>query len=262
MKILSKIIEEKKLILDRKKKQIPLRKLINEVSSRKGRSIFEKLKEDFGIIAELKRASPSAGIINKKLDLKKIAKIYEKNGISGISVLTCEPYFYGSIEDLKKVREVVQIPILMKDFVIDEYQIYEGKYYGADFIILIVRILENDKLKNFLNICENLNLEILIEVFDETDLRRVFDVVENWENKILGINNRDLQTLKIDINNTLNLIKFIPIDKIIAISESGIREKEEILMLKKLGIRGVLIGESILKSRNIEEKIKELIDIK
>ncbi|MGB9677353.1 MAG: indole-3-glycerol-phosphate synthase, partial [Candidatus Ratteibacteria bacterium] len=168
--------------------------------------------------------------------------------------------FYGSLNDLKVVRENVRIPILMKDFIIDEYQIYEGNLYGADFILLIVRILKDEKLKKFIKICEELNLEILIEVFDKNDLKRVLKIVENWERKLLGINNRDLETMKTDINNTLNLIKFIPTDKIIAISESGIKNKKDIEILKNEGIKGVLVGEAILKSDNIEEKLKELIN--
>ncbi|MCM8802989.1 MAG: indole-3-glycerol phosphate synthase TrpC [Candidatus Omnitrophica bacterium] len=258
MNILSEIIEVKKNIVEEKKKKFPLEKISEKVEKIKNLSIYKSLKNKFGIIAELKRCSPSAGLINFNLDFKTTSLIYQKSGISGISVLTCEPYFSGSIEDLKTVREAVTLPILMKDFIIDEYQIYEGKYYGADFILLIVRILENQEIKKFIKICEKISIEVLIEIFNIEDLKRTFRLVDNWENKILGINNRDLETLKTDINNTLNLIKHIPVDKIIVISESGIKRKEEILLLKNLGVKGVLIGESILKSKNIEEKIKEL----
>jgi len=259
MNILERIVDEKKKILKEKKKRMPIVKLLEEISDEKKYSIYEKLKNSFGIIAEIKRASPSAGIINKDTDLKKIARIYEKSGVSGISVLTCEPYFYGSLKDLKIVRENVEIPVLMKDFIIDEYLIYEGKFYGADFILLIVRILDDRKIKKFLKICDDLNLEVLVEVFNKDDLNRCFDLISEWENKILGINNRDLETLKVNIKNTFDLIKFIPVDKIIVISESGIKEKEEIVELKKAGVKGVLIGESILKSEDIEEKIKEFL---
>ncbi|MCM8767962.1 MAG: indole-3-glycerol phosphate synthase TrpC [Candidatus Omnitrophica bacterium] len=258
MNILSEIIKIKKNIVEEKKKKLPLKKILESIEKTKNLSIYESLKNHFGLIAELKRGSPSLGLINNNLDFKKISIIYQKCGVSGISVLTCEPYFLGSIEDLKTVKEVVTLPILMKDFIIDEYQIYEGKYYGADFVLLIVRILEDQKIKKFIKICEKISIEVLIEIFNIEDLKRIFKIVENWENKILGINNRDLKTLKTDINNTLNLIKHIPIDKIIVISESGIKEKEEILLLKNLGVKGVLVGESILKSKNIEQKIKEL----
>ncbi|MCM8832625.1 MAG: indole-3-glycerol phosphate synthase TrpC [Candidatus Omnitrophica bacterium] len=258
MNILSEIIKIKKNIVEEKKKKLPLKKILESIEKTKNLSIYESLKNHFGLIAELKRGSPSLGLINNNLDFKKISIIYQKCGVSGISILTCEPYFFGSIEDLKTVKEVVTLPILMKDFIIDEYQIYEGKYYGADFVLLIVRILEDQKIKKFIKICEKISIEVLIEIFNIEDLKRIFKIVENWENKILGINNRDLKTLKTDINNTLNLIKHIPIDKIIVISESGIKEKEEILLLKNLGVKGVLVGESILKSKNIEQKIKEL----
>jgi indole-3-glycerol phosphate synthase len=259
MNILGSIVEEKKKILEERKKVLPIDKLLKEISDKKKYSICEKLKNNFGIIAEIKRASPSAGIIDRDIDLKKIARVYEKSGVGGISVLTCEPYFYGSLNDLKIVRENVEIPVLMKDFLIDEYQIYEGKFYGADFILLIVRILDDRKIKKFLKICDNLNFEVLVEVFNKDDLNRCFDLISEWENKILGINNRDLETLNVNIKNTFDLIKFIPVDKIIVISESGIKEKEEIIELKKAGVKGVLIGESILKSENIEKKIKEFL---
>jgi len=260
MNTIEKIFEEKKQIIEERKKTLPLEKLSEEISNKKRYSIYEKLKNNFGIIAEIKRASPSAGIIDRDIDLKKIAKVYEKCGVSGISVLTCEPYFWGSINDLKTVRETVKIPILMKDFIVDEYQIYEGKYYGADFILLIVRFLEDKNLKKFIKICEKINMEILIEIFDIYDLKKVFKLVNDWENKILGINNRDLKNLKVNLNNTLNLIKHIPVDKIIVISESGIKEKKEILLLRDYGVKGALIGESILKSENMEEKIREFLN--
>ncbi|HOK55827.1 MAG TPA: indole-3-glycerol phosphate synthase TrpC [bacterium] len=256
--LISEIIEKKSIIIEEKKKILPTEKLIGMISLKKKYSIYQSLKNEFGIIAELKRASPSAGTINNNLDFKSTAIKYQKSGVSGISVLTCEPYFLGSIDDLKTVKESVEIPVLMKDFIVDEYQIYEGKYYGADFILLIVRILEDRKLEKFIKICEETNIEILIEIFDINDWKRVSNLIKRWKDKILGINNRDLKTLKVDINNTLNLIKHIPVDKIIVISESGIKEKEEVLLLKNLGLKGVLIGESILKSKNVEEKIKEL----
>lgn len=258
MNILYEIIEKKKGIIEKKKEKFPFDEIKRGIISGKKYSIYERLKKGFGIIGEIKRASPSAGIIDKNIDFVKVAKIYERCGLSGISVLTCEPYFYGSIDDLKIVRENVNIPLLMKDFIIDEYQIYEGKFYGADFVILIARILDDEKIKKFIKICEEIGLEVLIEIFNSDDLKRVFKIVKNWENKILGINNRDLNTLNLSIENTLDLIKFIEIDKIIVISESGIKKREDVEILKNSGVRGVLVGESILKSENIEEKIKEL----
>lgn len=259
MKILEKIIEVKKEILNEKKRKLPIEEIKRQilVYNKKHYSICKKLKNSFGIIGEIKRGSPSAGIIDKNIDLKKMAKIYEKSGINGISVLTCEPYFYGSIEDLKIVKSNVNLPVLMKDFVIDEYQIYEGKFYGADFILLIVRILNNEKLKQFIDVAEKLDLEILLEVHDYSDLERSLKIMEGWKNKILGINNRDLETLEVNIKNTINLIKLIDTDKIIVISESGIKKREEVEILKNLGVKGILVGESFLKSKNLKEKINE-----
>lgn len=257
--VLSEILRIKKKIIEEKKKILPVKKIQEKINFDKGKSIYESLKKNFGIIAELKRSSPSAGPINPDLDFVNTALLFEKCGVSGLSVLTCEPYFNGSIDDLRKVKNCVNIPVLMKDFIIDEYQLYEGKLVGADFIILIVRILSNNELKRLLKVSEELNFEILIEIHNQYDLKRVFKIVNEWENKILGINNRDLKTLKTDISNTINLIKFIPLDKIVVISESGIKEKSEIDILRESGIRGVLIGESILRSENLEEKLKTLM---
>lgn len=260
MSVLKEIIEFKKEAVKKKKEFFPVRRIEEQIKKEKKYSIWEKLKNELGVIGEIKRSSPSAGTILKDPDYGKIAKIYEKAGVSGISVLTCELYFNGSIEDLKTVRENVNIPVLMKDFIIDEYQIYEGKFYGADFVLLITRILDDKKFKDFVEICDDLKLEILIEVHSEREIERVFNNVKSWEGKILGINNRDIDTLKVNINNTINLIKYIPVDKIITISESGIKGKNEVEILKKYGIRGILVGESILKSGDIEKKIKEFLN--
>ncbi|MCX8082632.1 MAG: indole-3-glycerol phosphate synthase TrpC [bacterium] len=253
--ILKKIIEEKKRIIERQKE---------EGLEKKGRiretiSLKKRLQDGFGVIAEIKRASPSAGIIKEDIDVKEISLFYSRYGASGISVLTCEPFFKGKIEDIKKVREVVDIPILMKDFIIDPYQVYLGRMYGADVFLLILRILSDEIFLNLLKIGEDMKMEVLIEVHNEDEVKRALNLVQNWENKILGINNRDLDTLKTDISVTFNLIKLIPKDKIVAISESGIKSKEDVERLKDAGVKGILVGESLLKSIDIKEKLKEFL---
>ena len=257
--IIEKIIEEQKKILDIKKREKPIDEL--KYFKRKKIGLIKNLKDKgIGIIGEIKKSSPSAGIINNNIDICEISKKYEKSGVIGISVLTCYPYFLGCIDDLMKIREVVSLPILMKDFVFDEYQIYEGNFYGADVVLLILRVIDDKNFKNLLKISEDLGFEIIIEVHNENELKRVFSLINNWENKIIGINNRDLDTLQVDLNTTLNLIKFIDKDKIPVISESGIKENKDILKLKEIGVNNFLIGESILKSDKIERKLKELME--
>ncbi len=257
--ILKKILKEKRQIVSDKKKTVPFEELTGRVN-RKPLSLKKNLERNrFGIVAEIKRASPSAGIIDKQLDVKSTALTYLEMGVSGISVLTCEPFFYGSVDDIKSVRETVDLPLLMKDFIFDPYQIYLGKAYGADAVLLIIKILSDRDFLELLNTADRLMMDTLIEVHTEEEAGRVLDLVKNWENKILGINNRNLETLKTDIDVTLSLIKFLLRYKITTISESGIRCREDVERLKNAGLNGVLIGESILKSRNIAKKIKELM---
>jgi len=255
--LLEKIIEEKKRVVEKQKAEGRKPCKIDEL--RKPLSLREQLQKKFGLIAEIKRASPSAGVIKEDIDVKEIASIYNTSGVAGISVLTCEPFFKGDIEDIKKVRAVVDIPVLMKDFIIDPYQIYLGRIYGADVFLLILRILSDDEFLQLLDAGESSGMEILIEVHSGEEIKRAMRLVKNWEDKILGINNRDLDTLKTDISVTLNLIKLIPEDKIVVISESGIKGKDDVERLKEAGVNGILVGESLLKSSDIKKKIEELL---
>ena len=255
--MLEKIIEEKKRFIEKQKKECVDKRYKSIL--RKPLSLRENLKKGFGIIAEIKRASPSAGIIKKDLDVREIAHIYESCGVAGISILTCEPFFMGSMEDIKRVREVVDIPVLMKDFIIDEYQIYLGRIYGADAFLLILKILADEEFLKLLDAGESLGMESLIEIHSKDELERALHLVKNWENSVLGINNRDLDTLKTDISVTLNLIKYLPKDKIVVISESGIKSRKDVERLKEAGVNGLLIGESLLKSDDIKKKLQELL---
>ncbi|MCM8829413.1 MAG: indole-3-glycerol phosphate synthase TrpC [Candidatus Omnitrophica bacterium] len=255
--ILEKIIEEKKRIVEKQK--VEGEKEWENEGLKKPLSLKELLKKNFGLIAEIKRASPSAGVIKEDIDVRKIALIYNSAGALGISVLTCEPFFMGRMEDIKAVREVVDIPVLMKDFIIDPYQIYLGRRYGADVVLLILRVLSDQDFLKLLDTSEKLEMEALIEVHSENELERAIRLVKNWDNRILGINNRDLDTLKTNISTTLNLIKLIPKDKIVVISESGIKEKEDVRILREAGVQGILVGECLLKSSDIKKKIQELL---
>lgn len=193
-----------------------------------------------GIIAEFKRRSPSKGIINDKISVEKVAEAYTTHGASGLSVLTDRAFFGGSADDLKAARNN-DIPILRKDFIIDEYQVVQAKAIGADVILLIAACLSPARVKRYAAFAKKLGLEVLLEIHNETELEHICD-----ETDIVGVNNRDLKTFKVDINTSLLLINKIPANKI-AITESGISDVETIVTLKQAGFKGFLIGETFMK---------------
>ncbi len=205
------------------------------------------------LIAEIKKASPSRGIIVEDFDPVKIAKIYQNAGAGALSVLTEESYFAGNLSFIKDIRQNVNLPILRKDFIIDEYQIYESYIAGADGILLIYSILSREKIIQFLNLAKNLKLDCLVEVHYEDELRKALDTPA----EIIGVNNRNLRDFSVDLNVAKKLIPLIPKDKI-SVVESGIKTKNDILMLKDLGVNAVLIGEALLESFDISSKVKEL----
>lgn len=209
------------------------------------------------LIAEVKFASPSKGLIYKGKvnadEAAKIAKIYERNGAGAISVLTDEKYFKGSFEYLKKVKEVTKsIPILCKDFIVTEYQIFKAREYGADAILLIAKLLSAAQMQQFLNVARSLGMECLVEVHDEEELEKVLQT----DAKIIGVNNRNLSNFTIDLETTNRLIKKIPRDKVV-VSESGISSRADLKKLDKR-VRAILVGSAIMGSKNIIKKIHEL----
>lgn len=213
-------------------------------------------KGKLSLIAEIKKASPSAGVILEKFEPVYLAKTFEECGASAISVLTDTKYFQGKIEDLKAAKDSTTIPILRKDFIIDESQIYESRINGADAILLIVKILSDDQLQEFLDLALDLKMKCLVEVHEEAELERALKV----DAEIIGINNRDLDTMTVDFNTTLRLIdKYPELKEKILISESGINSAEQVKQLREKGVSGVLVGESLLRSGNIPAKIKELM---
>lgn len=226
------------------------------------RSFFEALDKGGkngarALIAEVKFASPSKGLIYKgKVGAEtagKIAQIYEKNGASAISVLTDEKYFRGSFEYLKRVKEVTKnVPILCKDFIVTEYQIFKAREYGADAILLIAKLLSEDKIRHFLKTARSLGMECLVEVHDEEELEKVLKT----DAKIIGVNNRNLSNFTIDLDTTNRLANKIPDDKII-VAESGISSREDLKKLNKR-VRAILVGSALMSSKNITKKIHEL----
>ncbi len=211
-------------------------------------------KNRINIIAEIKRASPSKGMINDKIDVAEVAQKYERGGACAISVLTEEDRFSGSLEDLQSARNAVKLPVLRKDFIFDEFQIYEAADSGADVVLLIAAMLDDAQLMQLHNLAENiLGLDALVEVHTLQELERV----KKTNAKIIGVNNRDLHTFKVSLDVSRELIKHAPKDALI-ITESGISTKEEIFELRNLGFSGFLIGETLMRSGNVEKELKKL----
>lgn len=206
------------------------------------------------LIAEIKKASPSRGLIREEFDLLAIADIYSRNDVAAISVLTEDKYFLGSPVFVKKVTDRYQVPVLAKDFFLHEGQIYEASLNGASAILLIVAILDDKTLRSLMQVAHSLDLDCLVEVHDEKELKRAVDCGAD----IIGINNRNLKTFEVDIKNCERLVPHIPPDKII-VAESGIRSRQEIQFLKDLGVNAVLIGEAFMKEEDIDQKVKDMM---
>ena len=246
MNILKKIVENKENTLSQRKVDRPLETLIREnAKSLDSPPIFKKslIRQESGIIAEIKKASPSAGLIAEAFDPIKKAKEYEEIGAIALSVLTEEDFFMGCDQDLIDVRLNSALPILRKDFIIDEYQIYESKIIGADCILLIASILNDAQLNEFTKLADTLNLDYLIEVHDADELKRI----ENFDDAIVGINNRNLKTFEVNLENSITLRKRFNKDNIF-ISESGIQSKADIEYLQRNKISYYLIGESLMRN--------------
>ena len=255
--ILSRIIEDKRRVVEDAKKCLPQEELIKQAKSKYVKSAFRRnisRPHHINLIAELKKASPSKGIIRGDYNPAKIAATYEANGASALSVLTDERFFEGKLEHIRKVKECVSIPILRKDFIIDEYQIYETVAAGADAVLLISEILSRDELVRFYDISKALGLDVLVEVHNEENVEKA--IAANAD--IIGINNRDLHNFKVDLNTTQRLSRLIPKDKVM-VSESGIKTYEDVMFLKSLGVNAVLIGEAFMESDDIAAKIRQVM---
>ncbi len=255
--ILDDIIAKQKTRIENEKKERNIETLKQEVLSLPSSKNFffeNSLKnKDFAFICEIKKASPSKGVIVEDFPYMDIAQEYEKAGASAISVLTEPHFFKGNDKYLKDVADIVNIPVLRKDFIIDEYQIYQAKLIGADAVLLICAVLDESTLKIFINIATSLKLSCLVETHNEEEIKKAL----SCNAKIIGINNRDLKTFTVDINTSLKLRKFIPENKIL-ISESGIKTAQDIKMLKDAGFNGALIGESMMLSKNKQQFLLNL----
>ena len=254
--ILDRILVTKKREVRRNKQAVKLSYLQECISRRKAPLAFAPaLKGDnVRLIAEVKKASPSRGLMSPYFDPIALARTYSENGAAAISVLTDAEYFQGSPEHLTAIRQTVALPLLRKDFIYDEYQVYESAAYSADALLLIAAILEPKQLKKLLSLSTNLGLGCLVEVHNETELNVALDSGA----EIIGINNRDLKTFKVDLSTTQRILPFIPEDKIV-VSESGINNRADIQRLRDWGIDAVLIGEALVTAKDIPAKIKELM---
>ena len=245
MNVLDEIVLNTKSKLEAMKSKTSLKELISQVNKIKiEKSGFKEnlSANDQAIIAEIKKASPSAGIISEDFDPVSKAKEYELLGASALSILTEEDYFLGSIQYLKDVKAISNLPILRKDFIVDEYQIYESKLIGADCILLIVSILSDSELQRFTSLADTLGLDYIIEVHDEAELKRV----EDFSDAIIGVNNRDLKTFEVNIENSIRLRNFFKKENIF-VAESGIKNQKDIDELSKHNINVFLIGESLMR---------------
>ena len=254
--VISEIIENKRKEVDARRVEIPLGSFVGGIKKGDGR-FRQAVIRDGGLfpklIAELKFASPSSGRIRDAGDdeVLRILGLYDKYA-SAVSVLTDEKYFGGSFRYLSSAKENTGLPVLRKDFIIDEYQIYESRYYGADAVLLIVSVLDESMLKSFIKIAKGLGMDCLVEVHDKDDL----DVAIRSGADIIGINNRDLKTMTTDLNTTIELSEHVP-SGVVVVSESGVKTKEDVVFLQKANIDAVLVGTAIMGG-DIEEKLKEL----
>lgn len=255
---LDKILSTKVLEVDQQKSLLNLDDIklrIDDASPGKGfiNAIQERNKKGLvSVIAEIKKASPSKGIIREDFSPTEIAKQYETNGATCLSILTDEKYFQGSLDYLKQVRTQVEIPLLRKDFIIDEYQIYQSKLYGADCILLIVSALTDNQLIEYKSIAEELSLDVLVEVHNQKELERILTM--NFS--LIGINNRNLSTFEVSLETTRDLSSLS--GEATLVSESGIRNKKDIEEILSYGVLNFLVGESFMRAEDPGNELKKL----
>tara|TARA_Y100000590_G_scaffold458932_1_gene614728 strand:+ start:737 stop:1534 length:798 start_codon:yes stop_codon:yes gene_type:complete len=258
--ILEKIVSEKIENIQNYKKKFSIKSLEDIISSYKNYLNFKKkLNEDkVSIIAEIKKSSPSAGLIVKEFDPKKIAREFFNGGASCLSILTEEKYFHGKLEYIHEIKKEIKLPVLCKDFFIDPFQVYLAKSYGADSILIILSAIDNILAKEIYALANELNMSTIVEVHDKKEAEYAL----NFEKAIVGINNRNLKTLETNISTTYNLYEILSGHPQPIISESGLKSKKEIEeIIEKTKINNFLVGESVLKSPNIALKLREFTQI-
>jgi indole-3-glycerol phosphate synthase len=251
-------------IIASKRKEIALKKSVVSTAQLESSDLFNAktnslsksiINSPFGIIAEHKRRSPSKATINNSFSVEEVVKGYENAGASGISILTDTQYFGGSIEDLILAKASVQIPLLRKEFIVDEYQLLEAKAYGADAILLIAAVLSQDKIKQLSEFAQSLALEVLLEVHNLEELNN--NIMPSLD--LIGINNRNLKTFEVSLQNSIDLAPLIPSD-FVAISESGITTADDVKLLRNHGFQGFLIGENFMKTNNPGQSLEQFIN--
>ena len=251
-------------IIASKKKEVALKKSVVSIAQLENSDLFNKktnslsksiINSTSGIIAEHKRRSPSKATINNSFAVEDVVKGYENAGASGISVLTDMQYFGGSLEDLLLARASVQIPLLRKEFIVDEYQLLEAKAFGADAILLIAAVLTKEEIKQLSEFAQSLALEVLLEVHNQEEL----DKSSMPSLDLIGVNNRNLKTFEVSLQNSIDLINHIPND-FVKISESGITTTNDIKLLRSHGFQGFLIGESFMKTDNPGKSLAQFIN--
>jgi indole-3-glycerol phosphate synthase len=253
--ILDKIITDKREVVRQAKGKFPLALLKERIAQQKPLDFAEAIGgKGVKLITEVKKASPSKGLLCPDFKPVELAQFYVQNGASAISVLTEEKHFQGKLEYLEAIGEKVNLPLLRKDFIFDEYQIYESAAYGADAVLLIAAILERETLEEFLKLSESLELSCLVEVHNEEELQKALLA----GSEIIGINNRDLNTFKVDTNTTRRLRMLIP-DENIVVSESGISGWEDMKKIKECKVNAVLVGEALVTAKDLPAKMKELL---
>jgi indole-3-glycerol phosphate synthase len=256
---LEKIVKVKREEIQRKKTPFRQRELEEVILSLPPpRDFIETIAQHspIAVIAEIKRASPSLGMINENVDILRFAREYEKGGASAISVLTEAHFFKGNLSYLHLVKKETSLPILQKDFILDPFQIYEGRVSGADAVLLIAALLDRKELKDFVDLTRNLHMVPLVEIHNEDDLQKISAL----NLPLIGINNRDLKTFEVDLGTTLRLKKEIP-STVKVVSESGVKSSQDVRLLKEAGIHGILVGEILMRSPDPASKIKELLTL-
>ena len=255
--ILDEIVAHKRTEIEAAQAALPSNELEARIQDApEARSFVESLRlgRPLGLIAEVKKASPSAGLIRENFDPVSIAAEYEAHGARCISVLTDEKYFQGSLDYLVAVRQQASIPVMRKEFILDRYQILEARAAGADCVLLIAECLDHCQLRDLYFFASELGMESLIEIYDRENLDRVLDL----DPSMLGINNRDLRTFVTELSHTTDLLDQIP-DEILVISESGIRTNADVVHLAEQGVGGILVGESLMRQPEIGPAVEELL---
>jgi indole-3-glycerol phosphate synthase len=255
MSRLEELVSAARHAVERRRAALPLEGLRRELGTRTGQRPFKEalVRPGLSLIAEFKRRSPSAGEISGAADVTETAAAYERGGAAALSVLTEERYFGGSLADLREAREAAGLPILCKDFLVDVYQLYEAAVAGADAVLLIVAALDDATLRSLYEDAGALDLDCLVEVHGESDLERALAL----DADVIGINNRDLRNLRVDIETAPRLMTDVPAGKTV-VSESGYDLREQLDELERIGVDAVLIGEALMRSGDPEARVREL----